>query len=72
VRKIEMGPQGGRVLFDERPNVDPMAVIRLIQSKPKELKLDGGDRLRVTVRTDDAGARIGYVDRLLDQLAEGG
>jgi transcription-repair coupling factor (superfamily II helicase) len=69
IRKIEMGPQGGRVLFDERPSVDPMTVIRLIQTRPKELKLDGGDRLRVTVQTADAAARIGYVQRLLDQLA---
>jgi transcription-repair coupling factor (superfamily II helicase) len=69
IRKIEMGPQGGRILFDERPSVDPMTVIRLIQTRPKELKLDGGDRLRVTAKTEDAPVRIGYVQQLLDQLA---
>ncbi len=72
IRKIEVGPQGGRVLFDERPNVDPMSVIRLIQTRPKELKLEGGDRLKLTVRTDDAAARIHYVDALLDLLTATG
>jgi transcription-repair coupling factor (superfamily II helicase) len=56
------------VLFDERPNVDPMTVIRLIQTRPKELRLDGGDRLRVTVETCDAASRIRYVEALLGLL----
>jgi transcription-repair coupling factor (superfamily II helicase) len=69
IRKIEVGPQGGRLLFDERPNIEAMTVIRLIQARPKELKLDGGDRLRITLKTEDADSRIRYVDALLGELA---
>ncbi|MDE2273611.1 MAG: transcription-repair coupling factor, partial [Gammaproteobacteria bacterium] len=41
VRKIEAGPKGGRLLFNDRPNVDPDTVIRLIQQQPQHYKLDG-------------------------------
>jgi len=72
VRKIEAGPQGGRLLFQPEPAVDPLGVIRLIQTKPKEFRLDGGERLRFTADLPTASDRIGYVDRLLRELAGDG
>ncbi len=35
MRKLDLGEKGGRVQFVEKPNVDPMAIIRLIQGQPK-------------------------------------
>ena len=35
VRKIDAGENGGRIVFGPEPNVDPLAVIHLIQGKPK-------------------------------------
>ena len=72
VRKIEAGPQGGRLLFQPEPAVDPRGVIRLIQTKPKEFRLDGGERLRFTADLPTASDRIGYVDKLLRELAGDG
>ena len=69
VRKIEAGPQGGRLLFQPEPAVDPLLVIRLIQAKPTELRLDGGERLRFTADLPAAPDRIGYVEALLRTLA---
>ena len=42
IKKIEAGPAGGRVLFGAEPKVDPTRLIKLIQTKPKEYKLEGG------------------------------
>ena len=39
VRKLDLGEAGGRVQFTEKPSVDPMAVIRLIQGQPTHLSL---------------------------------
>jgi transcription-repair coupling factor (superfamily II helicase) len=47
IRKLDLGAAGGRVQFVEKPNVDPMAVIGLIQGQPKSYRMDGPGKLRV-------------------------
>jgi transcription-repair coupling factor (superfamily II helicase) len=68
IKKIEAGPAGGRILFGPEPKVDPARVIRLVQSAPKEFKLDGGDKLRFFADLADPAKRIGQVDRVLGRL----
>jgi transcription-repair coupling factor (superfamily II helicase) len=68
VRKIEAGPQGGRLVFQPEPAIDPLRVIRLVQERPKEFRLDGGERLRFTASLPEPAERIGYVGRLLRTL----
>ena len=69
MRKIEAGPQGGRILFDKAPKVDPTTIIRLIQTQPKTYKLDGQDKLRFTMNLEDREARFQAVEKLLNMLA---
>jgi len=69
VRKIEAGPQGGRILFDKEPKVDPTMIIRLIQTQPKTYKLDGQDKLRFMLNLEDRETRFRSVEKLLDMLA---
>jgi transcription-repair coupling factor (superfamily II helicase) len=68
IKKIEAGPSGGRVLFGPEPKVDPARIIRLVQSAPKEFKLDGGDKLRFLADLTEPSQRIGQVARVLGQL----
>ncbi|QKT02374.1 transcription-repair coupling factor [Ectothiorhodospiraceae bacterium 2226] len=68
IEKIDVGPQGGRVLFRDEPNVDPVAIINLIQGQPKIYKLDGGNKLRLVAPLPDAEARIRALDDLLQTL----
>lgn len=58
IRKLDLGEKGGRVQFVEKPNVDPMAIIRLIQGQPKLYRMDGPDKLRMTLDLPDASSRI--------------
>ncbi|HEU0306718.1 MAG TPA: transcription-repair coupling factor, partial [Lysobacter sp.] len=44
IRKLDLGDKGGRLQFVERPSVDPMAVIRLIQGQPRLYQMDGPDK----------------------------
>lgn len=58
VRKLDLGAAGGRIQFVEKPNVDPMSVIRLIQGQPKHYRMDGPDKLRITLDLPDASTRL--------------
>lgn len=58
IRKLDLGDKGGRVHFVEKPNVDPMTIIRLIQGQPKLYKMEGPDKLRMTLDLPDASARV--------------
>jgi transcription-repair coupling factor (superfamily II helicase) len=70
IRKIEAGPISGRILFDDAPRIDPANLIRLIQTKPKEFKLDGGDKLKFFRDMAEPGQRLRQVNAVLEQLTE--
>ncbi|WP_266159369.1 transcription-repair coupling factor, partial [Dyella silvatica] len=65
IRKLDFGPNGGRILFRDKPEVDPMAIIRLIQSLPRVYKLDGQDKLKVTLDLPGATERIRSAQEVL-------
>jgi len=68
IRKIDVYDAGGRMIFEEEPNIDPMTIINLIQKQPKKFKLDGQDKLRFVEDMPEAEDRIVALDQLLDQL----
>ena len=70
IRKIELGEEGGRILFVEQPDIDPMRIIQLIQQHPNEYKLDGGEKLRINKELPDPKDRLEEVQQLLGMLAE--
>ncbi|WP_407352276.1 transcription-repair coupling factor [Luteimonas sp. R10] len=72
LHKLDLGPAGGRVQFIDKPRVDPMAVIRLIQGQPKHYRMDGPDKLRVTLDLPDAESRLKAARGLLIALAPAG
>jgi transcription-repair coupling factor (superfamily II helicase) len=58
IRKLDFGPNGGRIVFREKPDVDPMLIIKLIQQLPRVYKLDGQDKLKITLDLPGATERI--------------
>jgi transcription-repair coupling factor (superfamily II helicase) len=68
IKKIEAGPQGGRILFDAEPKIDAAKLIQLIQTRPQEFKLDGGDKLKFYADMESSEQRIQAVDELLGKL----
>ncbi len=69
IKKIEAGPTGGRLIFSDTPNIDPVKIIDLIQKQSKIYKLDGQDKLRFIIPTETPNARIEMVEKALDQLS---
>jgi transcription-repair coupling factor (superfamily II helicase) len=70
IRKLDLGEKGGRVQFVEKPNVDPMAVIRLIQTQSKLYQMDGADKLKIKLDLPDAPARLAAAKGLLTVLRQ--
>ncbi|WP_132976255.1 transcription-repair coupling factor [Thiobaca trueperi] len=68
IRKIEAGPASGRILFDESTRIDPANLIRLIQTRPKEFKLEGGDKLKFFRDMAEPARRILEVRQVIEQL----
>jgi len=71
IRKLELGEHGGRIVFEAKPKIDPMAVIQLIQKQPKLYTMDGPDKLRIKVPLPDAPDRFNAAKALLMTLAPG-
>ncbi len=70
IKKLEAGPKGGRIVFGEQPNIDHMKLIQLIQSHPKDYKLDqAAGALRFHMDMQDPAKRIAQVETVVARLA---
>ena len=69
IRKLELGEHGGRIVFESKLNIDPMAVIQLIQKQPRLYAMDGPDKLRIKVPLPDAPDRFNAAKALLATLS---
>ncbi|MCG6900625.1 MAG: transcription-repair coupling factor [Gammaproteobacteria bacterium] len=69
IRKIEIGSEEGRILFDADPAIDTDRLIELIQSQPQHYRLDGATRLRLYGDFHDEENRFARVSELLMTLA---
>ncbi len=70
VSKIEAGAAGGRFSFIDKPDIDPLRVIQLIQTRPDVYKMDAQQRLRFIQDLSDPTLRVQVIDDLLDSLAQ--
>jgi transcription-repair coupling factor (superfamily II helicase) len=70
IKKIDVYDQGGRILFDEKPNIDPMVIIGLIQSQPAKYKVEGQDKLRFIGDMFDAETRLLNLTSVLELLSQ--
>jgi transcription-repair coupling factor (superfamily II helicase) len=69
IKKIEFSRDGGRLIFSEHPNIDPMSVINLIQKQSGVYKMDGQNKLRVIKPLQDMESRAKALDELLNVLS---
>lgn len=69
IRRIDAGPRGVRLEFVEKPEIDPGAILRLLQSAPRLYRLDGPNRLRVVADMPEVDERVRTVRLLLERLS---
>jgi transcription-repair coupling factor (superfamily II helicase) len=70
VRRLELGPAGGSVQFEPDNRVDTARVIALVRGQPREFRLEGSLKLRVSRALPQPEQRFAYAQRLLTQLGQ--
>jgi transcription-repair coupling factor (superfamily II helicase) len=69
IRKIEVGMEQARVLFDSEPNINTDLLIELIQSKPQQYRFEAGNKLRIYGDFPTGEARYMAASELLGLLS---
>lgn len=69
ITKIDAGPQGGRIEFSADTSVDPMVLIKLIQSQPNRYKFEGATIFKFQVPMERPEERFNTLEALLERLA---
>ena len=69
IERMQLNAHGGRIVFQAKPNIDPVVLIQLIQTKPEEYHFDGKTVLRVRREFEHHEERFEFVDELFRKLA---
>jgi transcription-repair coupling factor (superfamily II helicase) len=69
IRTIEAGPEGGSIDFKVTTPVNPMSLVKLVQSDPRSFKLAGATRLRFEHSLPDIDERQHYLEQLMNTFA---
>ncbi len=69
VAKIQAAAEGGNVRFAERSKIEPLKLLKLIESEPKRYRLDGPYKLKFGWQLETPEQRLPAIERLLRRLA---
>jgi transcription-repair coupling factor (superfamily II helicase) len=68
IARLNVGPDGANIQFEPNPPIDPLKLIKLIQTK-REYKLAGQDRLKITKDCPTLEKRVELVKNLLREIS---
>ncbi len=68
ILKIEANSKSGKIEFNDKPNVEPIKIIQLIQKRSAHFRIDGPTRLRFNLDAHERNDRIRLVENILDLL----
>ncbi len=66
---IEVGARGGNIDFKATTRVNPLSLVKLVQSHPQHYKLKGSTRLRFERDLEQTEQRRRYIEELLSSFA---
>jgi len=70
LRKIDIGPGGGSVTFEKDTAVDPGTLIRYVQQNARTHRLEGGVKLRFTLKLETDERRFEGAEQLVEALGK--
>ena len=68
ILKLELAAEGGRIVFNDAPNIDPMKLIQLVQKRPWEFKLLGQDKISFEYAESTIEQRVQWIKRLFNDI----
>ena len=70
ITEIRIGEAGGRVKFSEKPNIEPMALIQLLQSGRGRYRMEGPQLLHLMMELPAEEQRLQAVKSLFEELGQ--
>ena len=70
LKKIEAGPTSGRLQFSQNTKVEPITIIKLVQSNPNKYRLLNNDQLSFTMPMASPELRLNSVYAMLTSLID--
>ena len=68
IKKVDAGPQGGRIEFAADTCVDPLTLIKLIQGAPNRYKFEGATLFKFQVPMERPEERFNTLEALFERL----
>jgi transcription-repair coupling factor (superfamily II helicase) len=68
IRKLDLGQAGGRMEFGTDTSVDPLTVVKLVQTQTATYRLEGASQLRITRSLPEFDQRAEFAVALFDTL----
>src|SRR5690606_2164083 len=69
IQKVEAGNKAGRIEFATETTVDPLTIVKLVQTQPQNFQLSGANHLKFSANMDNKDARFDAVEQVLDLLS---
>ncbi|WP_339522131.1 transcription-repair coupling factor [Pseudomonas sp. EA_35y_Pfl2_R111] len=69
IKKVDAGPQGGRIEFAADTCVDPLTLIKLIQGAPNRYKFEGATMFKIQVAMERPEERFNTLEALFERLS---
>jgi transcription-repair coupling factor (superfamily II helicase) len=70
ITKIDAADAGGYLVFGDESNIDPVALVQLVQNSSRTYRLQGSHRLQFRVDLTDIAKRFALIETLLDTLGQ--
>jgi transcription-repair coupling factor (superfamily II helicase) len=68
IKKLDVNDNGGRMIFNENPQINAEALIKLIQTESQTYKFDGADKLRFIKQFNGVEQKVEFIKTLLVKL----
>jgi transcription-repair coupling factor (superfamily II helicase) len=69
ITKLEANARGGKIEFAKETKVDPLKIVKLVQSQARVYKLEAGNQLKFTMELDSTEKRIKTATDILNHLS---
>ena len=70
ITRIDANATYGKLEFSSNTQVNPVALVQLVQQQPHHFRLEGNKKLRFTLPVKESETRLQYLEDLLKKLAQ--
>ena len=69
ISKVETNNASGKIEFGSETKVEPLTIVKLVQTQPQNFRMEGATQLKFTFDMKDSDAKLKTVNSVFDQLS---